>query len=78
MVKLTNYQKAQLCHYHCFGEFSYKKKVAASAWRKMINALLDQNLLQNVNGNFVVSKKGKMWVNENHLKIDTSILRRNK
>jgi hypothetical protein len=75
-MKLTDYQKAQLLHKHMTGEFKYRNakghKVARSAWTKMIDALVDNGLIDGYNAQ--VTEKGHKFCDQNHTMISLAVL----
>lgn len=73
---MTEYQKAQLLYKYMTGDFKYRNskdhKVSRSAWTKMIDALVNNGLIDEFNASVTV--KGQEFCNENHLSINLSVL----
>lgn len=75
-MNLTAYQTGQLIYIHFHGDFKYKSdtgtRVANAQWRKMIDALASNDLIQfHTHGANVITltPKGQAYVDANHLSI---------
>jgi hypothetical protein len=75
-MQLTEYQRAQLLHKHLTGDFVFfndkKNKVSRLAFTKMLDALIENNLIDKRSAK--VTAKGKAYCDEHHREIDISIL----
>ena len=73
---MTDYQKAQLLHKHCTGDFKYRNakgnKVPRKAWVTMLDALVNHGYVDSVNGQ--VTDKGKKYCEKHHMSIDLTVL----
>jgi hypothetical protein len=71
---LTEYQQGQLLHIHLEGDFKYTTdagiKVAPTAWRRMLCALIDGGYIV-LRGGPQLTAHGRAWLDMHHLEIKT-------